>query len=87
MACQGLLVGSLHWCSGGWSWISSPWSAKKCLVLSFEVCGFGVTLGSLYIKAQVYVPALLENLCVCLAPELIGSWVELGVSVGIEAFG
>ena len=62
MACQGLLVGSLHWCSGGWSWISSPWSAKKCLVLSFEVCGFGVTLGSLYIKAQGYVPALLENL-------------------------
>ena len=46
-----------------------------------------MTLGSLYIKAQVYVPALLENLCVCLAPELIGSWVELGFSVGIEAFG
>ena len=27
------------------------------------VSGFGVTLGSLYIKAQGYVPALLENLC------------------------
>ena len=26
------------------------------------VCGFGVTLGSLYIDAQGYVPALLENL-------------------------
>ena len=27
------------------------------------VYGFGVALGSLYIKAQGYVPALLENLC------------------------
>ena len=24
---------------------------------------------------------------VCLAPELVGSWVVLGFSVGIEAFG
>ena len=29
----------------------------------WDVCGFGVTLSSLYIKAQDYVPALLENLC------------------------
>ena len=28
----------------------------------WDVCGFGVTLGSLYIDAQSYVPALLENL-------------------------
>ena len=28
-----------------------------------DVYGFGVILGSLYIKAQGYVPALLENLC------------------------
>ena len=27
------------------------------------VCGFGVTLGSLYFEAQGYVPVLLENLC------------------------
>ena len=27
----------------------------------WDVCGFGVTLGSLYIDAQGYVPALLEN--------------------------
>ena len=51
------------------------------------VCGFGMTLGSLYIKAQGYVPALLENFRVCLALELVGSWVELGFSVGMEAFG
>ena len=28
-----------------------------------DVSGFGVTLGSLYIEAQGYVPVLLENLC------------------------
>ena len=28
----------------------------------WDVCGFGVTLGSLYIEAQGYVPVLLENL-------------------------
>ena len=48
-------------CSGGWSWISSLWSAMKCLVVSFEMRGFGVTFGSLYIKAQGYFPVLLEN--------------------------
>ena len=29
---------------------------------SLDVYGFGVTLGSLYIEAQGYVPVLLENL-------------------------
>ena len=48
---------------------------------------FGLTLGSLYIDAQEYVPALLENLLVCLALELIGSWVVVGVSGGLEAVG
>ena len=30
---------------------------------SGDVNGFGVTLGSLYIEAQGYIPVLLENLC------------------------
>ena len=29
--------------------------------MSFEMSDFGVTLGSLYIEAQGYVPVLLEN--------------------------
>ena len=53
----------LHQCSGGWSWVSSLWSAVECPVVSFEMglwvwCDFG----SLYIDAQGYVPMLLENL-------------------------
>ena len=30
---------------------------------------------------------LLENFEVCLALELVGSWVELGFNVGMEDFG
>ena len=43
-------------------------------------------MGSLYIEAQGYVPVLLENFVVCLALELVGPWVVLGFSVGMEAF-
>ena len=49
--------------------------------------GFGIALGSLSFNAHVCVPALLENYLGCLALELVGSWVELGFSVGMEAFG
>ena len=47
----------------------------------------GVTLGSLYVDTQGYVPVLLENLCGMSCLELVGSWVMLGFSVGMEAFG
>ena len=43
-------------------------------------------MGRLYIEAQGCVPVLLENLVVCLALELVGPWVVLGFSVGMEAF-
>ena len=52
----------------------------KCLVVSFEMCGFGVLLGSLYIKAQGYVPVLLENLhgmsCSGACWILSGAWCQ-----------
>ena len=38
VACQGFLVRErLCRCSGGWSWISSLWSAMKCSVMSYEM--------------------------------------------------
>ena len=46
----------------------------------------GLTLGSLYVDTQVYVPALLKNLRGCLVLELLGSWVVVGFGVGMEAF-
>ena len=41
-------------------------------------------MGSLYIEAQGCVPLL--HAVVCLALELVGPWVVLGFSVGMEAF-
>ena len=47
-------------------------------------------MGSLYIEAQGCVPVLMETLCCMscsgLALELVGPWVVLGFSVGMEAF-
>ena len=53
----------------------------KCPVMSYEnVNGFGVTLGSVYIKAQGYVPVLLENLhgmsCSGICWPLGGAWFQ-----------
>ena len=46
----------------------------------------GVSLGSLYIEAQGYVPVLLENLHGMSFSGTVGPWVVLGFSVGMEAF-
>ena len=47
-------------------WVKLDFFSLECNEVSSsefgDVCGFGVTLGSLCIKAQGYVPALLENL-------------------------
>ena len=43
-------------------------------------------MSCLYIEAQGCVPVLLENLCAMSCSELVGPWVELGFSVGMEAF-
>ena len=51
------------------------------------VYGFGMVWGSLSFNAQGCVPAFLGISIVCLALELVGSWVVLGFSVSMEAFG
>ena len=43
-------------------------------------------MGSLYIEAQGYVPVLMENLHGMSCSELVGPWVVLGFSVGMEVF-
>ena len=79
--------GSLFLCSGGWSWISLC-SAVKCPVVSF---GVSVGLTWLWVSC-VLMLGVVFLFCwrvsvVCLALELIDSWMELGFSVGIESFG
>ena len=60
----------------------------KCPVVSFEV---SVGLASLWAACVLMLMAMFLHCwrisMVCLALELVGSWVELGFSVGIEAFG
>ena len=72
-------------------WMELDFFSLECTKVSsnefLDVRGFGVTLGSLYIEAQGYVPAFWRIFMVCLALELIGSWVVLGFSVGMVAFG
>ena len=60
----------------------------KCPVVSFEM-----SLGLVRLLATcIFVLRVMFLLCwrislVCLALKLVGSWVELGFSVGMEAFG
>ena len=71
----------------GWSWISSLWSAMKCPVVSF-----GVSMGLVWLWAACLLVLRTVFLLwwrislVCLALELVGSWMELGFSVGMEDF-
>ena len=79
---------SLSLCSGGWSWISSLWSAMMCLVVSF-----GVSMGLVWLWAACILRLRAVFLCcwrismVCLALERVSSWVELGFHVDVKAFG
>ena len=63
------------------------WSAEKCPVVSFEV---SVGLVSLWeaciLKLRVMFMHCWRNCMVCLALELLGSWVELSFHLGMEAF-
>ena len=66
--------GSFHLCSGGWSWISSLWSAMKCPVVSFWG---SVGLAWPWVACILMLMAVFlhfwRNSMVCLALELVGS--------------
>ena len=51
------------------------------------VYGFGVTFGSCILMFRAMFLHCWRTSVVCLALELVGSWVELGFSVNMEAFG
>ena len=87
MACQGFLVRGVCVCVllGG---AGSLLSGVICPVVSF-----GVSMGLAWLWAAcVLMVRVVFLLCwrisvVCLALELVGSWLELGFSVHMEAFG
>ena len=54
----------------------------------FGVYGFGMALGTSYLLMFGVVFLFCWRISVvCLALKVVGSWAELGFSVGIEAFG
>ena len=65
-------------------WVKLDFFSLECNEVSsnefLDVSGFGVTLGSLYIEAQGYVPVWLENLCSMSCSEtcwlLGGAWFQ-----------
>ena len=70
-------------------WVDlSLWSARKCPVVSFEVSmGFVQLLATCIFVLRIMFLHCWRISLVCLALELVGSWVALGFSVGMEAFG
>ena len=79
---------SLCLCSGGWNWIFSLWSEVKCPVVHFWVfMGLAWLWEACILMLRAVFLCCWRISMVCLAVELTGSWVELGFSVGMEAFG
>ena len=85
VACQGL--GKLGQCSGGWCWISSLWSIMKCQVMSSEISmGLERLWAACILKLRAMFLCCWKICVVGLVLELVGPWVVLGFSVGMEAF-
>ena len=60
----------------------------KCPVVSFELSvGLVSLLSTFILMLRVMFLHCWRISVVCLALELVGFWVELGFSVGMEAFG
>ena len=80
--------GKLFLCSGGCSRISSLSSAVKCPVMSLGVSiGLACLWAARLLIFRVVFLFCLRMSVVCLALDLVGSWMELSFSVGLETFG
>ena len=72
-------------------WVELDIVSLQCNEVSssefWGVYGFGMTLGSLSFNARAVFWHCWRISVVCLALELVGSWVELGFCVYMEAVG
>ena len=89
VACQGFLVREA--CVGvlvGGAGFFSLWRSMKCPVVRFEMSMCLTLLWTACILKLMAMFLHCWRICmVCLALELVGSWVELGFSVGMQDFG
>ena len=87
VACQGFLIRGACVCV----LVGGAGSLLKCSVVSssefWGVCGFGWLWAACLLMLRAVVLLCWRISMVCLALELVVSWVELGLSVGIEALG
>ena len=68
--------------------MSSLWSAVKCPVVSFGVSvGLAWLWAACLLMFKVGFLFCWRIIVVCLALDLVRSWVELGFRVGVETFG
>ena len=72
-------------------WVELDLFSLECNEVSSSpfrgVCVYCFSFVWLYFNAQFHVLHCWRISLVCLALKLVGSWVELGFSVGMEAFG
>jgi len=80
--------GSLDLCSGEWNSILSFWSAMKSPVVSFGMSmGLAWLWGAHLLMFRLVFLFFWKIIMVCLSLDLVGFWVELGFSVGVQTFG
>lgn len=81
-------LGDLCLCSDGWSWILSCWRVVQCPVVSFEVSrGFVWLWRACLLMCSVVFLFCWRIGVRHLALVIAGSWMELGLSIHMEAFG
>ena len=72
-------------------WVELDLFSLECNEVSssvfWDVYGFGVVLGSCLLMLRTVFLLCWRISMVCLALELVGSWVEFDFSVGMEALG
>ena len=87
VACQGFLVRGACVCA---LWVELDLFSLECNGVSSSeflgVYGFGMVLGSLCLVLRTVFLLWWRISMVCLALELVGSWMELGFNVDMEAF-
>ena len=71
-------------------WIELDFFSLECIEVSsnefLDVSGFGVTLAACILKLRAMSLCCWRIVMVCLSLELVGPWVVLGFSVGMEVF-
>ena len=77
---------SVFWCVE--LYLFSLWNAMKCLVVSFGVSiGLAWLWEACLLMFRVVFLFGWRIIMVCLALDIVGTWVEFGFNIGVKTFG